>query len=230
MSLPVQPIFLFADSQLLFWRKEGRPFLARAREGIDAGRPKAAYVGASNGDQPDFYQLFLAAMEGVGITDCRMIPAAPSEEDQAFFEEADLILLSGGDVWRGWRAFKKSGLTRKLIERYYGGAVVMGVSAGAVQLGLHGWHEDGEESGEDGPELFECWKLVPALVDVHQEPEWTRLETCLAKAGGEVMGLGIPSGGGAIVHQDLTVEPVRRSLVEYSRGEDGVLQQSLVFP
>ncbi len=226
MSLPIQPIYLFADSQLLFWQEGGRPFLARIREGIDAARPKAAYVGASNGDQPEFYDLFRGAMQAIEVTDCRMIAASPSEDDRAFFEEADLVLLSGGDVRRGWRAFKKSGLTRKLIERYYGGAVVMGVSAGAVQLGLYGWHED----DEGGLDVFECWKLVPALVDVHQEPEWTRLEMCLARAGSEVMGLGIPSGGGAVVHQDLTVEPVRRSLVEYTRGAAGELKQSLVLP
>ena len=226
MGLPVKPIFLFADSQLLFWQQEGVPWLFRVRSEIDSSDPKAAYVGASNGDQPEYYELFRGAMQGIGVTTCRMIPAEPSETDLDFFAEADLVLLAGGDVRRGWRAFRANGLKEKLIERYYGGAVLMGVSAGAVQLGLYGWHED-EENGK--LKTFECFKLVPALIDVHQEPEWTRLERCLAKVGEDVRGLGIPSGSGAILHQDLTLEPVRRSLVELVPGEDG-LRQSLIFP
>jgi peptidase E len=226
MSIPVKPIFLFADSQLLFWRDEDRPWLERVRREVDAARPKAAYVGASNGDQPEFYDLFRGAMESVGVTDCRMIPTEPSEEDVEYFGRADLVMLAGGEVRRGWRAFKKNGLRQKVIERYYAGAVLMGVSAGAVQLGLYGFHQD-EESGK--LKVFETFKLVPALIDVHDEPDWARLQRCLIRAGEEVRGLGIPSGAGAVLHQDLTLEPVRRSLVELAQ-EEGEVKQSLIFP
>ncbi|HEX9735806.1 MAG TPA: Type 1 glutamine amidotransferase-like domain-containing protein [Thermoanaerobaculia bacterium] len=226
MSIPVKPIFLFADSQLLFWRDEDRPWLERVRREVDAARPKAAYVGASNGDQPEFYDLFRGAMESVGVTDCRMIPTEPSEEDVEYFGRADLVMLAGGEVRRGWRAFKKNGLRQKVIERYYAGAVLMGVSAGAVQLGLYGFHQD-EESGK--LKVFETFKLVPALIDVHDEPDWARLQRCLIRAGEDVRGLGIPSGAGAVLHQDLTLEPVRRSLVELAQ-EEGEVKQSLIFP
>ena len=226
MSIPVKPIFLFADSQLLFWRDEDRPWLERVRREVDAARPKAAYVGASNGDQPEFFELFRGAMESVGVTDCRMIPTEPSEEDVEYFGRADLVMLAGGEVRRGWRAFKKNGLRQKVIERYYAGAVLMGVSAGAVQLGLYGFHQD-EESGK--LKVFETFKLVPALIDVHDEPDWARLQRCLIRAGEEVRGLGIPSGAGAVLHQDLTLEPVRRSLVELAQ-EEGEVKQSLIFP
>ncbi len=228
MGLPVKPIFLFADSQLLFWRgDDGKLFLERVREEVDSVAPKAAYVGASNGDQPEFYELFRGAVEGIGWKDCRMIPTEPSDEDLEFFDEADLVLLAGGDVRRGWRAFKKNGLSQKIIERYYGGAVLVGVSAGAVQLGLRGfWEEEGDKL-----KLFETFKLVPAIVDVHEESsEWRRLGRCLKRADEKLQGLGIPSGGGAILHQDLSVEPVRRSLVELTLDEEGELRQSLVFP
>ena len=72
----VKPIFLLADSQLLFWREEsGELFLARARQLLEADtqdRPfKAAYLGASNGDAPEFYQLFEAAMGEIGRASCR---------------------------------------------------------------------------------------------------------------------------------------------------------------
>src|SRR6185503_14734126 len=105
MSVPVftqmtalKPIFLFADSQLLFWRENGALLIERIVEATTRDQLKAAYVGASNGDQPDFYEIFVAAMEGIGVVDCRMIPSALSEADIAFLNDANIILLAGGDV------------------------------------------------------------------------------------------------------------------------------------
>ena len=58
----IKPIFLLADSQLLFWREEDVPFLERIRKAIEEEQPgkviRAAYVGAANGDAPEFYDLF----------------------------------------------------------------------------------------------------------------------------------------------------------------------------
>ena len=119
----IKPIFLLADSQLLFWRDGDELFLNRVRALLEAdednaGRaPKAAYLGASNGDAPEFYQLFLAAMDQIDVRDCRQIPTVPAAEDLEFLAAADLILLAGGDVRRGWDAFQAAGLDRKLVER-----------------------------------------------------------------------------------------------------------------
>src|SRR5215470_13169733 len=138
--LPVKPIVLLADSQLLFWNAPDGPFLDRVRRMLIEERPdqalRAAYIGASNGDDPAFYDLFVAAMSGIDVHDCHMIPSAPSDDDLAHLAQADIILLSGGDIAQGWEIFRDTGLTTRLIERYYQGAVLIGVSAGAVQLGL----------------------------------------------------------------------------------------------
>ncbi|MFL6237244.1 MAG: Type 1 glutamine amidotransferase-like domain-containing protein [Thermoanaerobaculia bacterium] len=224
MPTAIKPIFLLADSQLLFWRdEEGRRFLDRARALIEAdvpGRPiKAAYLGASNGDAPEFYDLFLAAMAEIGVRDCRHLPARPAAEDLAFLEEADLILLAGGDVRRGWTAFEETGVKDKLMERYYAGALMVGISAGAVQLGLKGWDDDG---------LFDTLRLVPFVVDVHGEPAWPDLHRAVPRAGEHVRGFGIPSGGGALYHPDYSVEPVRHPLTEVEIGENGPRQALLV--
>lgn len=224
LEVPIRPIFLFADSQPLFWRRDGELFLERVRRLLAGERPKAAYVGASNGDQPEFYELFRGAMEGIGVTDTRMIPSEPAASDLEWFDEADLILLAGGDVRRGFRVMKRNGISQRLIERYYTGALLMGVSAGAVQLGLHGWAE-----ADGGLELFETFKLVPFLIDVHAEPDWLRLHRGLPETEEPTRGLGIPSGAGAILHPDLTLEPVRRPLVELER-HDGEIRQSLIYP
>ena len=224
----IKPIFLLADSQLLFWRESGELFLGRARALLDAdgeraGRArKGAYLGASNGDASEFYHLFLAAMEQIGIHDCRHIPAQPAAEDLEFLAAAELILLAGGEVRRGWDAFKAAGLDQKLVERYYGGALLIGVSAGAVQLGLKGWDETGAKTSD-------MLRIVPFVVDVHDEPGWARLLQAVPRAGEHARGIGIPSGGGALYHPDYSVEPVRQPLVEVSQAENG-LQQALLLP
>ncbi len=226
----IKPIFLLADSQLLFWRdEEGKLFLDRARAAIEEDEPghplKAAYLGASNGDAPEFYDLFTGAMSEIGIraSDCRHVPASPSAEDLAFFEQADLILLSGGDVRQGWQAFEASGIKEKLVARYYAGALLIGVSAGAVQLGIKG-------SDEDGSGAFDALRLVPFVVDVHDEPAWARLLRLVPKAGEHARGFGIPAGAGAIYHPDYSVEPVRHPLTEVELNEEGATRQALLFP
>lgn len=220
---PIRPLFLLADSQLLFHREPGgERFLSRARELLPSPAPRAAYLGASNGDIPDYYDIFLAAMEGIGVRATRHIPASPSDEDRAFLDEADLILLAGGDPLRGLRAFQEGGIVERVLTRYAGGAVLIGISAGAAQLGLKVWSGDGE-SVSDG------LRLVPAVIGAHDEPDWhalTRVITGLAGAG---RGIGIPAGGGAIVYPDLTVEPARKALVEIS-VEDGVARRALLLP
>jgi len=228
LSSTIKPIFLLADSQLLFWREDGEAFLARVRKLLEEDQPeepgkawKAAYVGASNGDAPEFYDLFVAAMDEAGIHDCRMIPSEPSAEDLAYFDEADLILLAGGDVELGWKVFQRNGLQPRIVERYYGGALLFGLSAGAVQLGLKGWTDDGE--------IFDTLRLVPFVVDVHDEPSWSRLLSVVPRAGEHVRGFGIPSGAGALYHPDYSVEPVRHPLNEVSQTEDGP-RQALLFP
>ena len=224
VATDLKPIFLLADSQLLFWRdEEGHRLLERGRQLLAAGetaRPlKAAYLGASNGDAPEFYDLFRGAMAEIGIHDCRHVPAQAGPEDFAFLAAADLVLLAGGDVRQGWQAFTGNGLKDKIVERYYAGAVLVGLSAGAVQLGLKGWDEAG---------LFDTFCLVPFVVDAHDEPSWSGLVRAVAKAGEHVRGIGIPTGGGALYHPDYSLEPVRHPATEVEITESGPRQALLV--
>src|SRR2546423_9704340 len=96
--MSIKPLYLLADSQLLFLRETEHAFMNRIREALDSTDPKAAYLGASNGDDPAFYSIFEAAMQSIGISQCRMVPVHPSADDLAFLQSADLVLLAGGDV------------------------------------------------------------------------------------------------------------------------------------
>jgi hypothetical protein len=67
------------------------------------------------------------------------------------------------------------------------------------------------------------------VIAAHDEPEWTALGEIVTAMEGGGRGIGIPSGGGAIVHVDLSVEPVRRALAEIVVVE-GVTRRALLVP
>jgi cyanophycinase-like exopeptidase len=218
------PLFLLADSQLLFWGDEDGPFIERIAAFTGPGAPRAAYLGASNGDDPDFYGLFVAAMEGIGPAECRMIPSRPSADDLAFLEQADVVLLAGGDVERGWRAFEASDVREAVVRRYHEGAVLIGVSAGAVQLGTMGWPEGDPDAS------FPTWGLAPFVVDAHAEEEdWAALRGVVRARDEGARGMGIPRGGGLVYHPDGSVEAVRHPVEEMSMS-GGALTQAMILP
>ena len=219
----IKPLYLLADSQLLFWQGDGPSLPERIRAELPSDHPKAAYIGASSGDRQEFYDLFVAAMEGMGITQCRMIPAQLGEEDKAFIERADLILLGGGNVEQGWHAFEHSGLRDVISRKRYEGSVLAGVSAGAVQLGM-GCLTDAPQ-----PKKLELFRFAPFYVGAHQEnEEWWDLRVLLTLAADGAQGIGIPLGGGAIYWPDGTLEPLRRQLTEFIKDGDQVRERVLM--
>lgn len=222
----VKPIYLLADSQPLFWKPEGVPFLTSVRARIDKSTASAAYVGASNQDDPSFFSIFEAAFAEVGFSERRMIPTELGPEDLDFIDRADVVLLAGGSVERGWRAFERNGLKQILVRRYYEGCLLMGISAGAVQLGLGGWDDAGHSSGP----MIDTFRLLPHVVGAHEEEgDWAGLKKAVLRLGGHVRGYGIPAGGGFLYHPDHVLEPVRRPLVEI-RVRGGEIRQGLLLP
>ena len=226
MSFEPKPIYLLADSQLLFARKDGAFVLESIRNLIPAASPKAAYVGASNGDRPEFYSIFEAAMAGLNVVDCHMISSLFSDADALSVTTADIILLAGGDVARGWRSFQETGLKDLIVERYQQGAVLIGVSAGAVQLGMLGWPEEGFAADR----VIELFQFVPCIISAHDEKmEWQELKSAVQLFGGKWPGIGLPTGGGAIYHPDGSFMPLQHPLHEFSVAGEG-LRHTLLMP
>lgn len=218
---PHRPIYLLADSQLLFWKPDGKaPFLRRALPQLAGAASKAAYLGASNGDRAEFYALFVAAMAAIGIHACRHIHAALPRPEAAFLAEADLILLAGGDPGLGLRTLQHNGAAELIIERYRAGSLLMGVSAGAMQLG-----RSVIAARDSDYELLPALALVPFIIDAHQESSgWRSLGRAVRDLDGAISGVGIPTGGGALFHTDGTLEPVRAAVHELT-FTNGTLQR-----
>lgn len=222
--MAIKPLYLLADSQLFFWKSDSDSLAERLRADLDTSNPKAAYVGASNGDQPEFYSLFQAAMETMGISNCRLVPSQPSREDIAFIEDADLILLSGGDVERGWRTFEQNGLKEMLPRKRFDGVVLMGVSAGAVQLGL------GCLSNSAHPKQIDMFRFAPFYVGAHdEENDWWDMRALVNLCQSEARAIGLPAGGGAVYYSDGTLEPLRRPLIEIVK-QDSKIIENLMAP
>jgi hypothetical protein len=220
----VKPLYLLADSQLFFWKSGGDSLAERLRADPDSGKPGAAYIGASNGDQPEFFNLFVAAMESMEISDCRMVPSQPSREDILFLEKAGLVVLAGGDVERGWQVFEQNGLKELLPQLRYNGAVLIGVSAGAVQLGL------GHLSNAAQPKQIDMFRFAPFYVGAHDEGnDWFDLRALVNLSRSDTRGIGLPAGGGAVYHPDGTLEPLRKPLIEIVK-EDSKITENLVGP
>ena len=221
-----RPIYLLADSQLLFWRDaDGMLLLDSSKTGVTAESAKASYLGASNGDDPAYYGIFEAAMEMLGVKRRRMILSSFSTEDAEFLAESEIILLAGGDAVRGWQTFTENGAREAVMARYLEGALLIGVSAGAMQLGLCAYPE--EDFSAD--QLVETFKFVPLIIGAHQEKsEWEDLKKAVRLKADGAQGVGIPFGGGAIYHPDGSLSPVRHPLTMFSfAGEQ--LSQSLLL-
>jgi cyanophycinase len=220
----LQPLYLLADSQLLFWKRQDRLLLEAALDGLARDIPlSAAYIGASNRDRPEFYEIFEAAVDAIGITDRRMIDSSFGPDDHAFLERAQLIVLAGGDVRLGWNTFERTGMKDVILTRYAEGAVLVGISAGAVQLGRYGIVATPESF-----ELLDTFDLVPVVIDTHDDrANWARLSRAIHSLQGAATGLGIPSGGGLIVRADATIEPLRLPAREF-RFEGTRVTQSVL--
>jgi hypothetical protein len=220
-----KPLYLLSDSQLLFWKENDSFFTRRVAEDMEVNRTGAAYIGASNGDDPQFYELFQSAMGLIGLSQCRMIPAQPSGEDMKFLEEAGLVLLSGGNVERGWRTMDQNGVKDMVLRKRYDGTVMIGISAGAVQLGLGALTEAAQ------PQKVDTFRFAPFYLGAHEEDEeWWNLRALVnLSQSSDVRAIGVPAGAGAVFHFDGTLEPVRKHLLEFTMHE-GKVRESILLP
>jgi cyanophycinase len=218
----IAPLYLLADSQPLFWPSQGNTLT----DGIRASLPsRAAYVGASNNDRPEFYELFVAAMASMGVSNCRMVSTELQDEDKFFIQRASLILLAGGDVEHGWRVFERNGLKDLMVKKRYDGCIFVGVSAGAVQLGL------GTLTDAPQPKKLEMFGFAPFYVGAHDENnEWWNLRALVTMSASGIRAVGIPRGGGAVYDPDGEIEPICQPLTELVKEDDDVIERLLIPP
>ncbi|MCW3115785.1 MAG: hypothetical protein JWR18_4181 [Segetibacter sp.] len=225
--METKPILLLADSQLLFLKNENQEsYLKSIVDEIKAEDPKCAYLGASNGDDPVYYDLFTAAMNSVGLSNCKMITSKFDYEEQDFLDKADLILLAGGDTEKGFQIFKENGIAEILQKKYNEGTALIGVSAGAIQLGWQFFTKTANGKNE----LTDAFKFIPFMVMVHVDKNGiNEVEQLLKESTSIKRAYEIPAGGGLIYHTDSTVEALRKPINEFVLKEEEFIH-TLIFP
>ncbi len=137
-------------------------------------------------------------------------------------EARSLYLLTDSQLlfWRG------RGMKDQIRNLYLGGAMIIGVSAGAVQCGTHA----ALSAGSGASRLVETFGFVPYIVDVHDEKQhWQTLSSTIHLLEGGAAGLGIPSGGGLAMHADGSLEPIHKG-VDYYTFSKGKLHHAVAMP
>lgn len=216
----MRAIYLLADSILLF-RKDaaGQPVLQSIRQHIDTADPLAVYIGASNGDAPEFYDFFQGGMKKLGIHRCQQIHSNFPKEDRQALQAADLILLAGGDPLLAWSTFEQSGMKVVLEEKYRQGTPFIGISAGAINMATQ-WFEETAQS------LTPMFNWFPFIVDVHDEKaNWGRLKEHLAQSKAAQTALGICSASALVYYPDGAYELIGKSVYRFDRQADGSWQK-----
>ncbi len=221
---PLKPLILMADSQLLFFKEQDRPYIRRLRQLFAPNQSmSAAYIGASNGDEVEYFDMFEMAMQSIGITNCMQITCDLTAQQLNFVASAQIILLSGGDIWRGWQTLNKIAPLIKAARD--NGAVLIGTSAGAIQLGQLGWHDKPHLTNTD---LFSTFGFTPAVFGAHDEQQnWRSLRQMVTLTRGDLPGLGIQTGAGLIITNDNMVQAIRKPAISFSIKDGQLVQQPL---
>lgn len=218
----LKPLILLADSQLLFYKEDQRPYMRRLLQLFEPNQTlKAAYIGASNGDEPEYFQIFESAMETIGINQCMHITTALTQQQLNFLTSAHIILLAGGDTWQGWQTIKKIAPLLKAAKS--NGAVLIGTSAGAIHLGLLGYRDNKYLCNTD---LFGTLGYIPAFFSPHDESnQWQALKQMVVQTAGCIPGIGIPAGAGLVITPDNHIQAVRKPAISFTVNKDKIMQQ-----
>ena len=229
--LPIVPrLFVAADSTPLFspWFTDvvGPSVAIAASKGR---RKAAAYIGASNGDLEVFFQLFVSAMDqlrpnGEALTPvhvrCISDEVALLDHCLLVAEEAAIIVLAGGDVRHGWDLIRANRLHSALHKAAKGGAVILGLSAGAIHMASFGYSGFNDEFEAPFPTLglidgvlfgaheeADDWRLTRmALTSLEDGSSVATTQTSIVVRN-HVIGVGVSTGGCAAIHPDGSIEP-----------------------
>jgi cyanophycinase len=182
----------------------GDPLHDRAFEHAGA-RPLVAWIGAASGDQRGWFERTAAALGqryGADVRFARSVPGPGFDPDETrrLVDAARVIYVAGGDVAVLAERMRALGLDEQIRRRHREGAVLVGVSAGAIGLTRY-WVQFPDDDDTARPTRFACIGALDLAVDVHdEESDWEELRALLAVWAAEepnavVDAYGIPRGG-----------------------------------
>jgi peptidase E len=98
--------------------------------GLD--RPKVGFLGTASGDASEYIEKFHASLGDRAETSDLRLFSSPSLEPEAWFAAQDVIYVGGGSTANLLAVWRVHGLERLVRAAHDRGAVLCGVSAGAI--------------------------------------------------------------------------------------------------
>ncbi len=199
LPLPPQCLTLLAGGRGLP-RGTPDPLLRECVSQAGVKLPSIAYIGAASGDDPGFFRRLASAFKDAGAGTVHLAPLAHADSDtdtaRQLLMAADLIFISGGDVKAGMHCLKHHKIPPLLRQLHKTGKPLVGLSAGSIML-AQCWVDWVNPEDDSTASPFPCLGLAPLLCDTHAEDDdWQELKTLLKLLPEELVGYGIPSGGG----------------------------------
>jgi peptidase E len=181
-------------------RNRADPLLEQVIQCCGKVHPRIGYLGSASSDDHGFFKMVSVWLKNAGAGDVLLASTAGAKADMGktleILENADAVLVSGGDVEEGMRVLGERDLTPLLRARYEHGTVFVGLSAGSIMLSRQ-WVRWRDPNDNTTVEAFACLGLAPVLCDTHGEAEkWEELLALLRLAPPGAIGYGIPSGAG----------------------------------
>ena len=157
--------------------------------------PRVAFFGTASGDAAMYVEAFQALYQQLGCTTTN-VPLLGRTPDLSLLLEQDVIYVGGGNtksmlaLWREW------GVVDLLAQAYEKGAVLAGVSAGAIC-----WFEQGvTDSWANTLKVIDCLGYIGGSCCPHYDGEAERRPAYLAQVGSGEAQAGWAICDGAAVH------------------------------
>lgn len=130
-----------------------------AKKRVGDRRAVALFVGTASRDCMPYYNTFHKTYTGDnGLkTDVALLSRGVADEEKLKkkFETADLIYVGGGDTVYMLSKWKETGVTESILAAYRRGAILCGLSAGAICWFREMYTDSKTDAGEDTPYGYE---------------------------------------------------------------------------
>jgi len=190
--------------------------------------PKIAYIGTANGDDESFFRRITESLRAAGAGNVIHTPLSFNESDpekaKRILSSADLVYISGGDVFEGMMSLEKKNMVGFLQKLYQQGKPFFGLSAGSIIL-AEKWVQWSDPNDDSTAKLFPCLNIAKVLCDTHGEQDsWNELKIALSLSEDGEKGYGITSGAAITVYPDGKVEAFGGAVNQFIQKNREVIQ------
>lgn len=196
--------------------------------------PTIAYVGTANDDDEGFFNRIAEVLEEAGAyrVSHALISSRKSDPKKAqqILKAADIVFISGGDVYRGMCTLRRKNMTGFLSELCEGGKPFFGSSAGTIMLAKK-WVRWPDSAVSSTAELFPCLGIAPIICDTHDEQGgWQELKTVLRLGEDNTQGYGITTGAAIKVFPDGGIKAFGGAIHQFVRRGQRVYRGPDILP